>query len=89
MAWSITIGIVKGTVTRLHITFLLFLLWIAAAHYVQGGWNAAVAGVVFIALLLLRSHFRAFCPEEVGRQPFLKLGRGRRCSLRLRADERE
>jgi hypothetical protein len=27
MAWSITIGTVKGTVIRLHITFLLFLLW--------------------------------------------------------------
>jgi hypothetical protein len=24
MAWSITIGTVKGTVIRLHITFLLF-----------------------------------------------------------------
>ena len=53
MAWSITIGTVKGTVIRLHITFLLFLLWIAAAHYAQGGWDAAVAGVVFIALLFL------------------------------------
>jgi Zn-dependent protease len=53
MAWSIIIGTVKGTVIRVHITFLLFLLWIAAAHYAQGGWNAAVAGVVFIALLFL------------------------------------
>jgi Zn-dependent protease len=53
MAWSITIGTVKGTVIRLHITFLLFLLWIAGAHYVRGGWDAAVAGVVFIALLFL------------------------------------
>ena len=53
MAWSITIGTVKGTVICLHITFLLFLLWIAAAHYAQGGWDAAVAGVVFITLLFL------------------------------------
>jgi Zn-dependent protease len=44
---------VKGTVLRLHITFLVFLLWIAAAHCAQGGWDAAVAGVVFIALLFL------------------------------------
>jgi hypothetical protein len=36
MSWSITIGTVKGTVIRLHITFLLFLLWIAGAHYIQG-----------------------------------------------------
>ena len=53
MSWSITIGTVKGTVIRLHITFLLFLLWIAAAHYAHGGWDAAVAGVLFIALLFL------------------------------------
>jgi Zn-dependent protease len=53
MAWSITIGTVKGTVIRVHITFLLFLLWIAAAHYAQGGWEAAVAGVLFITLLFL------------------------------------
>ena len=53
MSWSITICTVKGTVIRLHITFLLFLLWIAGAHYAQGGWDAAVAGVVFISLLFL------------------------------------
>ncbi len=53
MAWSIAIGTVRGTVIRLHITFLLFLLWIAAAHYAQGGWDAAAAGVLFIALLFL------------------------------------
>ena len=53
MGWSITIGSVKGTLIRLHITFLLFLLWIAAAHYAQGGWDAAVTGVVFIGLLFL------------------------------------
>ena len=53
MTWSIPIGTVKGTVIRLHVTFLLFLVWIGAAHYAQGGWEAAVAGVVFIALLFL------------------------------------
>ena len=53
MTWSIPIGSVKGTVIRLHITFLVFLVWIGAAHYAQGGWEAAVAGVVFIALLFL------------------------------------
>jgi stage IV sporulation protein FB len=38
-------------VVRLHVTFLLFLLWIGGVYYVQGGPAAAVAGVVFIALL--------------------------------------
>src|SRR3712207_4233328 len=53
MTWSIPIGIVKGTVIRIHITFLLFLVWIAFAHYSQGGWDAAIQGVVFISLLFL------------------------------------
>lgn len=53
MSWSFPIGIVKGTVIRIHITFLLFLLWIGAAHYSQGGWPAATEGVVFMALLFL------------------------------------
>ena len=53
MGWSIPIGTVKGTVIRIHITFLLFLLWIGIAHHAQGGWDAAVQGVVFMALLFL------------------------------------
>jgi stage IV sporulation protein FB len=51
MSWSVPIGTVKGTVVRVHITFLVFLLWIGIAHYIQGGWDAAVEGVVFIVLL--------------------------------------
>ena len=42
MSWSFPIGTVKGTVIRLHVTFLLFLVWIAGAHYVQGGQRAAL-----------------------------------------------
>ncbi|WP_207461360.1 site-2 protease family protein [Azospirillum sp. SYSU D00513] len=53
MNWSIPIGTVKGTVIRIHITFLLFLLWIGIAHHAQGGAEAALEGVVFIALLFL------------------------------------
>ncbi len=53
MGWSIPIGTIKGTVVRIHITFLLLLLWIGGAHYTQGGWAAATEGVVFIALLFL------------------------------------
>lgn len=53
MAWSIPILTVKGTIVRIHITFLLFLIWIAGAHYVQGGLNTALQGVAFIILLFL------------------------------------
>jgi stage IV sporulation protein FB len=53
MAWSIPIGSVKGTVIRVHFTFLLFLVWIAVTHYAQGGRDAALQGVIFILLLFL------------------------------------
>jgi len=42
---------VRGTVIRLHLTFLLFLLWIGGVFYVRGGAGAAIDGVLFIALL--------------------------------------
>ena len=53
MAWSFPIGTVKGTVIRIHLTFVLFLLWIGVSHYAQGGQRAAIEGVLFITLLFL------------------------------------
>ncbi|MBP2233246.1 stage IV sporulation protein FB [Azospirillum agricola] len=53
MNWSIPIGCVKGTMIRIHATFLLLLLWIGAAHFAQGGWAAAIRGLVFTTLLFL------------------------------------
>lgn len=53
MSWSIPIGSVSGTVIRLHVTFLLFLVWIAIAHYLHGGAEAAISGVLFISLLFV------------------------------------
>lgn len=53
MSWSIPIGRVSGTEIRIHITFLLFLLWIGIAQYTQGGAPAATQGVAFIVLLFL------------------------------------
>lgn len=53
MSWSIPIGTIRGTVIRIHLTFLLLLLWIGIAHYQEGGTQAAVQGVVFISLVFL------------------------------------
>lgn len=51
MGWSFPVGTVKGTTIRVHLTFLLFLVWIGGTHYMRGGAAAAAAGVLFMALL--------------------------------------
>jgi Zn-dependent protease len=48
MPWSLTIARVAGINVRVHVTFLLLLLWIGLAHYWVGGTDAAVRGVFFI-----------------------------------------
>jgi Zn-dependent protease/CBS domain-containing protein len=72
MGWSISIGAVKGTVIRVHLTFLLFLAWIAITHYARGGTPAAVEGVVFIVLLfacvLLHEFGHIFAARRYGVQ---------------------
>jgi stage IV sporulation protein FB len=51
MGWSLGIGSIAGTAVRIHITFLLFLVWIFVAGYVSGGADAAWSSLVFIVLL--------------------------------------
>ena len=72
MSWSFPIGTVKGTVIRLHVTFLLFLLWIGVSHYAQGGQRAAFEGVLFISLLfgcvLLHEFGHVFAARRYGVQ---------------------
>jgi stage IV sporulation protein FB len=53
MSWSLNIGKVAGTVVRIHLTFLLFLAWIFAASYAQGGAATAWNTLAFIVLLFL------------------------------------
>src|SRR5918996_5804660 len=53
MRWSMTIASIWGTVIRIHITFLLFLIWIGAIYYRQGGAEAAWQGTIFIVLIFL------------------------------------
>jgi stage IV sporulation protein FB len=51
MRWSLNIGTIAGTAVRVHITFLLFLVWIFAANYASGGPDAAWSGLAFMILL--------------------------------------
>ncbi len=53
MRWSVKIARIGGTEVRLHITFLLFLIWIGFAYYQTGGSEAAARGLLFILLLFL------------------------------------
>ncbi len=53
MLWSVNVGTIAGTAVRIHITFLLFLLWIWGASYVSGGAQAAWTGLLFMVLLFL------------------------------------
>jgi Zn-dependent protease/CBS domain-containing protein len=51
MGWSVNIGTIAGTAVRVHITFLIFLVWIWVASYLAGGLEAAWSGLVFMLLL--------------------------------------
>ncbi len=48
---SIKLFEVAGTAVRVHLTFFLLLAWIAAIHWIDGGFQAAVTGVIFIIVL--------------------------------------
>src|SRR5579872_467144 len=51
MGWSLKIGSVAGTAVRIHVTFLLFLVWIFGVNYAAGGQQAAWGGLLFMVLL--------------------------------------
>jgi stage IV sporulation protein FB len=51
MGWSLKIGSVAGTAVRMHVTFLLFLVWIFGVNYAAGGQQAAWGGLLFMVLL--------------------------------------
>ena len=53
MSWSFPIGVIRGTVIRIHVTFLLFLLWIAGTAFATAGAEGALVSVVFVCLLFL------------------------------------
>lgn len=51
MLWSFPVGTIAGTVVKLHVTFLLFVVWIAGAQFRVGGAEAALAGTAFVVLV--------------------------------------
>jgi Zn-dependent protease/CBS domain-containing protein len=53
MRWSLNLGSFGGTAIRIHVTFLLFLVWLGTIYYRQGGVEAAWQGTLFIAILFL------------------------------------
>lgn len=53
MAWSVSIGSISGIRIRIHLTFVLFLVWIGVAFWQQGGASAAANGLLYILLLFL------------------------------------
>lgn len=48
MGWSLKLGTIAGTEIRIHMTFVLLLVWIWLTHYQIGGAPAAWEGVAFI-----------------------------------------
>jgi Zn-dependent protease/predicted transcriptional regulator len=51
LRWSITVGRFGGTAVKIHITFILFLAWIAFSGWARGGPSAALDSTLFIVLL--------------------------------------
>lgn len=48
MSWSFRLVRIAGTDVKVHITFVLFLAWLAAGEWQRGGSAAAAAVVVFL-----------------------------------------
>ncbi|WFU13257.1 site-2 protease family protein (plasmid) [Rhizobium sp. CB3090] len=48
MRWSLKIGIIAGTAIRVHMTFVVLLVWIWLAHYQISGARAAWEGLAFV-----------------------------------------
>lgn len=51
MRWSIKIARVAGIDVKIHITFILFLLWIWIMYYKVGGVEVATDGVILVLAL--------------------------------------
>src|SRR6267154_1639106 len=50
MKWSIRLARVAGIDLKIHITFLIFLAWIAFTYYRTGGQAMAIQGTLCVVL---------------------------------------
>ncbi|OOY21139.1 site-2 protease family protein [Thioclava sp. DLFJ5-1] len=48
MSWSYSIGKIGGTVLRVHVTFVLLIIWITASAWAAAGPQAALINMLFI-----------------------------------------
>lgn len=51
MRWSLTLGTIAGTAVRIHITFLLFLVFIGVSQFRSSGGAAAIDTVLYVILI--------------------------------------
>lgn len=71
MKWSWKVGKFAGIDVYLHTTFLLFLVWIAAMHWISGdGFDSMLLGLLFILALfgsvLLHEYGHALTARKFG-----------------------
>jgi Zn-dependent protease len=70
MRSSLKVATVFGIEVRIHLTFLLFLVWIWFSYYQVGGLTGAIEGVLFIlalfACVLLHEFGHAFAARGFG-----------------------
>src|SRR5690625_2864627 len=70
MRWSIDVARISGITVRVHTTFILLLVWIGVAHYLEGGRVAALQGLAFIVAtfgsVLLHEFGHAFAARRYG-----------------------
>lgn len=51
MPWSLTIGRIASVAVSVHVTFVLFLMWIGPSAFFQGGSDATINNLAFIVAL--------------------------------------
>jgi len=70
MGWSLPIFRIAGIQLRIHVTFLLLIVWLAFGYYNEGGSAVAAARVIFILLLfvcvVLHEFGHAFAAKAFG-----------------------